>query len=78
MRWRRISGGNDATKLRIKQKEKICLKLLPEKTDQTKSENMIQDKSAVNESIKRARKIMKLYHTGGAELHSAEAGKAAG
>ena len=50
-------------------------KAITVKKDQTKSEEMIQTKAPTMSSIKRARKIMKLYHTGGAELHSAKLAK---
>ena len=50
-------------------------KAVTRKNNQTKSENMNETKAPTHESIKRARKIMKLYHTGGAELHSAKLAK---
>ena len=45
------------------------------KKDQTKHEKPINTKAPSKNSIKRALKIMKLYHTGGPDLHRAELAK---
>ncbi len=50
-------------------------KAISKKTDRAKSEEMIQTKAPTHESIKRALKIMKLYHTGGPKLHRVELAK---
>jgi hypothetical protein len=45
------------------------------KNNPTKTESMIETKAPSSESIRRARRIMKLYHTGGPELYSTELAK---
>jgi hypothetical protein len=45
------------------------------KKDQPKIESMIETKAPSSDSIRRARKVMKLYHSGGPKLHNTELAK---
>jgi hypothetical protein len=50
-------------------------KAVTKKHCQTKTEKIVETKAPSSESIRRARKIMKLYHTEGPKLHSTELAK---
>ena len=50
-------------------------KSVTEKNDLIENENVIATKAPSSESIRRARKIMNHYHTGGPKLHSTELAK---